>query len=137
MTRPTVSSVTNQNASSFLNVDDVVLIGYFGVDDKHLRSQFEDVANTYYDRYSFGIAALPQNEQASLECNNNLDKIQRSTTEFASVNSINFFLKLCSTPLIPELTRRNELSFYEVCDIGPPFRRPCPRYQHQDRAGKA
>ncbi len=49
-----------------------------------------------------------------MECYNNVDGVQRSTAEFPSPNSIEGFVRLCATPLIPEMTRRNELSFYEV-----------------------
>jgi hypothetical protein len=49
-----------------------------------------------------------------MECFNNLDDVQRTTTEFPSPTSIEAFVKLCAARLIPEFTRRNELSFYEV-----------------------
>ena len=70
------------------------------------------VAKQYHDRYSFGIASVQQGP--SMECYNNDDGVHRSTMEFPSPTSIEVFVRLCATPLIPEMTRRNELSFYEV-----------------------
>ena len=70
------------------------------------------IAEQYHDRYSFGIGSVQQ--RPTMECYNNVDGVQRSTTEFPSPTSIETFVRLCATPLIPEMTRRNELSFYEV-----------------------
>ncbi|KAK4154512.1 hypothetical protein C8A00DRAFT_42734 [Chaetomidium leptoderma] len=109
--RPAVSSVTDKNATAFQSIDDVVLIGHFGLRDAHLRQHFTTTAERYHDRYSFALAGAQQGPR--VDCYNNLDGLQRSMTEFPSPGSIESFVKLCSTPLIPELTRRNELSFYE------------------------
>jgi protein disulfide-isomerase A1 len=110
-----VSHVTDQNATAFQSVEDVVFIGRFGAVDASLQGWFETVAEKYHDRYSFAVSTSKQQQNGPVaECYNNLDGIQRSTTDFSRPSSIESFVKLCSTPLIPELTRRNELSFYEV-----------------------
>ncbi len=110
-TRPAVSPVTSQNITAFQVIDDVVLIGRF-TPGTTLQTQFKDIAEQYHDRYSFGIATKQQGP--SMECFNNFDGLHRTTSEFPSPTSIEAFVKLCATPLVPELTRRNELSFYEV-----------------------
>jgi protein disulfide-isomerase A1 len=109
-----VSFVTSQNATAFQAIDDVVFIGRFGPDHEHLRSQFDQAARTYHDRFSFAVAEARQGQEPTLACYNNLDGEHKSTAEFASPRAIPAFGKLCSAPLIPELMRSNELSFYEV-----------------------
>ncbi|KAK3906051.1 hypothetical protein C8A05DRAFT_41118 [Staphylotrichum tortipilum] len=110
-THPAVSYVTDKNATAFHSIDDVVLVGRFKR-GTNLRQQFMIVAKQYSDRYSFALAEPQQGTQ--MECFNNADDVQLFTTEFPGPMSIEAFVKLCSTPLIPELTRRNELSFYET-----------------------
>jgi protein disulfide-isomerase A1 len=108
---PAVSYVTDKNVTAFHSIDDVVIVGRFK-GGSNLRQQFMTVAEQYSDRFSFALGEPQQGAQ--MECFNNPDDIQRATAEFPSPVSIEAFVKLCSTPLIPELTRRNELSFYEV-----------------------
>jgi protein disulfide-isomerase A1 len=115
--RPALSYVTKKNATAFRDVDDVVFIGRFSPSSKHsIREIFATVARKYQDRFSFAVADMEQNEQqpATLECYNNPDVVHRSTAELFGPASIEAFVKLCSTSLIPKLTRQNELSFYEV-----------------------
>ena len=113
-TRPAVSPVTPQNITAFHAIDDVVLIGHFKP-GTNLRTQFMAVAELYHDRYSFGIAG--EQRGPAMECYNNMDGIHRSATEFPSPTSVEAFVELCAAPLVPELTRRNELSFYEVSPV--------------------
>jgi len=111
--RPTVSPVTPKNTTTFQSIDDIVIIGHF----RHgtaLQQQFQEIAAQYHDRYSFGLIPNAQAQGPKMECFNNLDGVQRSTAELPSPTSIEAFVKLCVTRLIPEFTRRNELSFYEV-----------------------
>jgi protein disulfide-isomerase A1 len=110
--RPAVSSVNTKNATAFQSSDDVVFIGHFGPRDTKLQQSFKLAAKTYRDRHSFAIAAAQQGP--TVECYNNPDSMKRSTAEFSRPTSIESFIKLCSTPLLPEFTRRNELSFYQV-----------------------
>jgi protein disulfide-isomerase A1 len=112
--RPAVSSVNTENATAFQSSDDVVFIGHFGPRDTKLQQSFTLAAEKYRDRYSFAIATAQQQQGPTVECYNNPDNIKRSTAEFSRPTLIESFIKLCSTPLIPELTRRNELSFYQV-----------------------
>jgi protein disulfide-isomerase A1 len=110
--RPAVSYVNAKNATAFQFGDDVVFIGHFGPRGIKLQQSFELAAEKYRDCYSFAIATAQQG--ATVECYNNLDSMKRSTAEFSRPTSIEAFIKRCSTPLIPELARRNELSFYQV-----------------------
>lgn len=115
--RPVLSHVNGQNATNFQHIDDVVFIGYFPSNSKHLLESFTSLARKYHDRFSFALATGAQQkeqQQPTLRCYNNADGLHRTTAELSGSASIEAFINLCSTPLIPEMTRRNELSFYEV-----------------------
>ncbi|KAK3385559.1 thioredoxin-like domain-containing protein [Podospora didyma] len=113
--RPTVSHVTKKNETSFLLADDVVFVAYFAHSDSNLRERFAAVANKYRDRFSFGLSSDNdgKRQESILTCHNNPDQLQRSIAELSTADSLEGFVKLCATPLIPELTRRNEVSFYQ------------------------
>jgi protein disulfide-isomerase A1 len=53
---------------------------------------------------------------AGIGCYNNLDNKQHSSTELDKIEALEEFVKLCSTPLIPELTRRNDVQYLKVRD---------------------
>ncbi|KAK4032434.1 hypothetical protein C8A01DRAFT_50768 [Parachaetomium inaequale] len=114
--RPTVSFVTPKNSSIFQSIDDVVFIGHFGTHDSHLQRQFETIAEKYRDRYSFATTSgtVRQGAPPTVECFNNPDSTKRSTSDFPTPSSLESFIKRCSTPTIPQMTRRNELSFYQT-----------------------
>lgn len=112
-TRPAVSPITPANLTTFQSIDDVVIIGHFSRGTA-LQQHFKEIAAQYQDRYSFGRVADAQAQAPEMECFNNLDGAQRSTTEFPSPTSVEAFVKLCAARLIPEFTRRNELDFYQV-----------------------
>ncbi|KAL2129593.1 hypothetical protein VTI74DRAFT_7547 [Chaetomium olivicolor] len=113
---PAISHVDSKNVTAFQAIDDVVFVGHFGPPDTLLRRSFTKIAHTYHDRYTFATTVLDQRKHSRpmIECYNNPDGIQRSTTDIFRPLDLRNFIKLCSTPLIPELTRRNELSFYET-----------------------
>ena len=111
--RPALSHVTPKNTTTFQSIDDIVILGHF-TRGTALQQQFQETAAQYHDRYSFGLIPNAQAQGPKMECINNLDSVHRPTAEFPSPTSIEAFVKLCATRLIPEFTRRNELSFYEV-----------------------
>ncbi|KAK0724359.1 hypothetical protein B0H67DRAFT_103111 [Lasiosphaeris hirsuta] len=111
MLRPAVSHVGSKNTTSFLVDDDVVFVAQSAPGDTTLRDRFTTVAEKYRDRYSFAISS-DASQQSIVTCYNNPDDLQRSTIELANPASLEAFIKLCATPLIPELTRRNEMTYY-------------------------
>ncbi|KAK3377326.1 hypothetical protein B0T24DRAFT_592936 [Lasiosphaeria ovina] len=119
--RPAVSRISGRNATSFTAADDLVFVGHFVASDATLRDRFTALAHKYRDRFSFAESSEPHPlqqqqhpRQSVVTCYNNPDGLQRSTAELASAAALDNFVRLCSTPLIPELTRRNELSFYQT-----------------------
>ena len=113
MLRPSITLVTTKNITSFLSVDDVVLVGHITADDKNLRERFDRIAQKYHDRYSFALSK-DVDGQSGLACYNNVDDVQRSAAELGQVEALEQFVKLCATPLIPELTRRSEMHYLTV-----------------------
>ncbi|KAK3689155.1 hypothetical protein B0T22DRAFT_375806 [Podospora appendiculata] len=111
--RPAVSYVATKNATSFVSIDDVVFIGHLAPRDISLRNQLQAAAQKYRDRFSFALSSDVQ-QQSAVTCSNNLDDVQHSTTELSSPTSLEEFIRMCSTPLIPELTRRSEMSLYQT-----------------------
>jgi protein disulfide-isomerase A1 len=111
--RPLVSTVTEENVASFPSIDDVVFIGYRTPDDEILNDRFHATAKQFQDRYSFGMALIAQPPSA-IQCYNNFDGRQHVLKELSTVDSIPNFIRLCSTTLIPKLTRRNELLYLNV-----------------------
>jgi len=99
--------------------------------NKSLRERFAKAAEKYHDRFSFAISLddhphVGQQQQDNTEeetrtaitCYNIPDELQRSISvaELQShPGAMDLFVRTCSTPLIPELTRRNEVSYYQVC----------------------
>lgn len=113
MKRPPVSAVNENNITSFASRDDIVFIGQFLDGDHILQERYIDIANQYRDRHSFAIGpAAPQS--SSLQCINNANQEQFSTTQFSNPAAIENFIKQCARPLVPELTRRNEAEYMRV-----------------------
>lgn len=114
---PILSKVDDKNITSFIFIDDVVFVGNIASGDKAL-DRFHAAAARNCDRFSFAVVIKRNggttNQLSSVTCCNNPDNFKHSTAELESRESIDSFIKLCSTSLIPEMTIRNELSFYEV-----------------------
>jgi protein disulfide-isomerase A1 len=111
--RPVMSVVDSKNLTSFLSIDDIVLVAHLQPEDSNLFDRFTTMARQFHDRYSFAVARGVQS-QLGISCYNNLDDTQRSTAELSTVESLENFVRLCSTPVIPELTRRNERQYLTV-----------------------
>jgi protein disulfide-isomerase A1 len=119
--RPILSTVDAKNITSFVSVDDVVIVAHLVSRDDNLRVRFSNMANQFSDRYSFATADADEADEHSwLACFNNIDDIQRTTDELTTVQALENFIKECSTPMIPELTRRNEMEYIEVSDYSFP-----------------
>lgn len=114
MSRPAVSHVESSNVTSFQGMDDITLVAQFRSADKRLRQEFERLAGKYRDRYSFAVKPSQEQTESRVECYNKPDDIYHTLTEFETIGAMENFIRLCLRPLIPELTRKNELSFYQV-----------------------
>ena len=87
--------------------------------DVLLWSSFEVQAKRYRDRYSFGMM-FRKGQKATVSCYNNVNGAEMTLADF-DTGSINRLVKQCSAPLIPELTRGNELEYGSVCVLCCPW----------------
>jgi protein disulfide-isomerase A1 len=110
---PAVIEADEHTAGSMTLLDDVVIMAHPHPDDSVLYRRFKDLAKQYRDRFSFVISS-PIQASSALTCYNNLDDEKHGTSEVATVQALEDFVKLCSEPLIPELTRRNEAQYTAV-----------------------
>ncbi|KAL2293358.1 hypothetical protein FJTKL_05284 [Diaporthe vaccinii] len=113
MKRSPISVVDENNMTTFASTDDIVFIAQFSDEDYVLEDRYMDVAFQYHDRHSFAIR-LVASQSSSLQCINNANQEQFSTTQFSNPVAIENFIKQCARPLVPELTRRNEAEYMRV-----------------------
>ncbi|EPE07997.1 gcd10p family protein [Ophiostoma piceae UAMH 11346] len=110
--RPTLSSVDSANTTTFSAIDEAVFIARYSGATYALPDRFASLARTYSDRYSFAVG--PPSAVPSVTCYNTQDGEQHTLTDLdlAMTAALNNFVRLCTTPLVIELTRRNELQVF-------------------------
>ncbi|KAH6680019.1 hypothetical protein F5X68DRAFT_263695 [Plectosphaerella plurivora] len=110
--RPAVTDLEPATSKVFVPSDNVVVIAQVPPagtkDEVMLEERFRELAARYSDRYSFGMSRGPATDTGVVQCYNNLDGAYSRTNELEQHGSLEAFVKKCATPLIPELTRRNE-----------------------------
>ncbi|KAK3356775.1 hypothetical protein B0T25DRAFT_578946 [Lasiosphaeria hispida] len=110
--RPAVFEADEQMADQLTLLDDVVIRGHIHPDDWNLYDRFYDFAKKYKDDYSFVVTPPGYGATRSrLTCVNNPDDVKHETYETTAVEALEKFVKLCSEPLIPEITRRNRKDY--------------------------
>lgn len=111
--RPVLTTLTLKDSLTFSSADDVVFVAHLAPGDDGLRERFAALARQYRDRYTFAVG--PQaNRESVIECFNNPDGERHSTKSMEAVESLEGLVRACATPLIGELTRRNELEYLGV-----------------------
>ena len=112
--RPAVTRLTNEELDAFASSDSVVFIAHLGRDDGSTASRLPSLADAYRDRYSFGVAQGSLSDQSTLQCHNNEDGMQHRRVDFDHPGALEALLATCAEPLIPEMSRRNELKYTQV-----------------------
>ncbi len=105
--------MNSQSLASFLRTDDVVFVGHLRPDDVSLYERYKTIAKQYRDQFSFGVSG-PEQRRSVIRCYNNVDDEQHEVTEFDDAEVLQSFIKQCSTPLVPEITRKNEAEYTQV-----------------------
>lgn len=133
VSRPAVSKLVTQDIASFSSSDDIVFIAHLGQEKDEndvgsLSQRMKVLANEYHDRFSFGVTQGPPGESTpsnvgSISCYNNLDGSRHDTAEIYSVDALKKTLDACTTLLVPQLTRRNEMKYISVRTYLPHARR--------------
>ena len=115
--RPAISTLDSHNMTSFTSVDDVVFVAHLAPQAANLRQRFEKMAEEYADRHSFGIVTVPDSHGSAINCYNNVDDRQHAMDNLDSVRALKDFIVRCSTFLVPQMTRRNELGYLRVSSL--------------------
>ncbi|KAK4159696.1 protein disulfide-isomerase [Cladorrhinum sp. PSN259] len=108
---PLFDAPSQQLVDTFTLVDDIVFMLHPHPDDWQLEDRFVALANKYRLQYSFVMAPPFSKTESAVVCYNNLDDLRHRAEDVESVHGLEDFISLCSEPLIPELTRRNEAQY--------------------------
>ncbi|KAL7934836.1 thioredoxin-like domain-containing protein [Trichoderma chlorosporum] len=108
--RPSVQDVDGQHLDDFITSDDVVFLLRLQNEDKELEARFRDFADEYSDRYSFGVTTAKSSVPDGIYCRNGVDQREHTAEDLEDPSSLKNFLSICTAELIPQLTRRNEMT---------------------------
>lgn len=106
---PAVSIVDDSTLEDFKTADKVVLVGYFGADDKASNETFAAVAESLRDNYLFGATnseALAKAEgvkQPSIVLYKSFDEGKNTFEEKFTEEAVSNFAKTSAIPLIGEV----------------------------------
>jgi protein disulfide-isomerase A1 len=107
-----VQDVGSQQLEDFTTSDDYVFVARLQNEDESLDARFRSLAQEFSDRYSFGIAGSDSTN--GVWCYNNVDGLQHTAEDLDDANSLKKLVDLCTAELIPQLTRRNEMTYLSV-----------------------
>jgi protein disulfide-isomerase A1 len=106
---PAVSLLTSESLEEFKTTDKVVIVGYFGADDKTTNQTFSTAAESLRDEYIFGAtndAALAEADgvkQPGVVLYKDFDEGKSVLSEALTEETLTNFIKTASTPLIGEI----------------------------------
>lgn len=118
---PAVSSVTEENLEEFKTLDDIVVIGYVGSDDKKASKTFTSFAESQRNNYLFGAsndAAIAKAEgvkQPSIVLYKDFDEKKAVYDGKLEQEDILNWVKTASTPLVGELGPETYSKYMAVC----------------------
>jgi len=123
---PAVSVVDTATLEDFKTADKVVLVGYFGADDKASNQTFNKVAESLRDNYLFGATndvALAKAEgvkQPAIVLYKSFDEGKNTFEEKFDEDTISNFAKTSAIPLIGEVGPETYAGYMavSVCQIG-------------------
>jgi protein disulfide-isomerase A1 len=106
---PAVSMLSAENLEDFKTLDKIVIIGYFGTDDKASNETFTAVAESLRDSYLFGgtndvaLAKAEEVSQPSIVLYKGFDERRNVFDGKFDQEDITNFIKTASTPLVGEI----------------------------------
>lgn len=118
--RPEVSVLDKTSLIPFQSIDNDVFVAFIAPGDLGFKSSFMTLATRNSDRFSFGVVsdeALAKAEKISLGCivRYEVGKEPHSLCRQSRLDMLQDFVEKLTTPLIGEMTRRNELKYLQVC----------------------
>lgn len=112
---PSVQDIPGQQLAGFIASDDFVFIAKLLGESESINAHYRVFADEYSDRYSFGITTSDSLASNGVWCYNNVDGTQHAATDLNDPNALKKLLNLCTAEIIPQLTRRNEMTHLSVC----------------------
>lgn len=119
---PSVSTLaTGEALEEFKTADKVVLVGFFGKDDKTSNATFSEVADELRDSFLFGAtndAALAEAEGVTppaVVLYKTFDEGKNTFEKGFTKDSLTEFAKTASTPLIGEVGPETYAGYMAVC----------------------
>ena len=106
---PAVSVLTSETLEDFKTSDKVVVVAYFGADDKKSNTTFSEVAETLRDDYLLGAtsdASLAEAEGVkapAIVLYKTFDEGKNTFTEKYDKEAISRFIKTSAIPLVGEV----------------------------------
>ena len=119
-TVPVLSILTSTNLSSFRSIDKHVFIAYLDPRDADSQSLFEELAVRHHHRFTFGLVTDSRLANAeniptpSIIAYHKSEGDQETFTGEWRLRNLEAFIERTTTPLIGELTRRNELKYLQA-----------------------
>lgn len=118
--RPVVSTLDKASIAAFKSIDNAVFIGYYGSGDAELKSSFTTLASRNSHSFTFGIsssAALAKADGVALGCIvcHRTSRQPETLCGQTRLDVLQDFVDKSTTPLIGEMTRKNELKYLLVC----------------------
>ena len=113
--KPSVQDVPGQQLVDFTASDDFVFIAKLQGESESINAHYRDFAHEYSDRYSFGITTSNSVGSNGIWCYNNVDGTQHAASDLNDPDALKRLLNNCTAEIIPQLTRRNEMTHLSVC----------------------
>jgi protein disulfide-isomerase A1 len=115
-----VSTLDKNSLAAFKSIDDAVFIGYYGSGDAELKSSFTTLASRNHHSFTFGTsssAALAKTDSVALGCIvcHRTAREPETLCGQSRLDVLQEFVDKSTTPLIGQMTRRNELKYLLVC----------------------
>jgi protein disulfide-isomerase A1 len=118
---PAVSVLTSDSLEEFKTSDKVVVVAYFGTDDKTSNTTFSEVAESLRDEYLFGatndaeLAKAEGVKQPGIVLYKSFDEGKDIFDGKFNVESISKFTKTSAIPLVGEVGPETYAGYMAVC----------------------
>lgn len=112
MQNPVISHPEPKTIKQFSESDDITVLVTTQPKNSKFLARIDALAATYRDRYSFAVV---DGAVTTVTCYNNVDSTQHQGQNLEQISSLEKLVQACAEPLIPQLTRRNEMKYVSVC----------------------
>ncbi|KAE9378273.1 hypothetical protein N431DRAFT_541785 [Stipitochalara longipes BDJ] len=117
---PVLSTLDQNNITTFKSADDVVIIAYIPDEEQALTSAFTELAFKNHDKHTFGIVSTKKVAKAekiqipSVVVHKSKEGEQEVLPGPSGIDALERFLETATEPSIGEFTRRNEMKYMKA-----------------------